>query len=88
MFPHLLEHFLKQECNEHVRSVLEAALDDNSKLRAHFDFNISCVTIEHPENMVVLEDAIGLTDEGPLRLPIAEFREALKRWTTISGGRP
>jgi hypothetical protein len=83
--PDLLDQFLRYDCTEYARTVLEEAINDTSKVRAHLDFNRFAVTIERENNIVVLQDDLDVSEAGTLRMPIAEFANALKHRTAVSG---
>ena len=73
----LLEQFLAQECMEHVRRLLDAALADSTRQRHHFEFNRFEVTIEREANIVVLDDVLDATEAGSRLIPLAEFTTAI-----------
>lgn len=73
----LLKQFVTEECTPYVRGLLEEALGDPAKTRRHFEFNRFEVTVEHEENIVVVQDVIDGTAAGIERVPFAEFIAAL-----------
>jgi hypothetical protein len=75
----LLEQFVSEECSVYVRRLLEDAIADRAKVRHHFELNRFEVTIEHDENVVVLQDVLDATQVGVERMPLAEFAGALRR---------
>ena len=75
----LLKQFVTEECNAHVRRLLEDAIADLAAARPHFEFNRFEITIERKRNIVVLEDVLDATEAGVRHVPLAEFTAALKQ---------
>ena len=85
MFPDLLEQFLKYDCTEYVRGVLEEAIKDSSKVRVHLDFNRFAVTIAREHDVAILQDDLDVSAAGTLRMSIADFADSLKYRTAVAG---
>jgi hypothetical protein len=83
--PDLLDQFLRDDCTEYARDVLEQGIKDAPKVRSHFDFNRFAVTIQHENDSVVLQDDLDVSEAGTLRMSIAQFVDALQYRTAVSG---
>jgi hypothetical protein len=77
----LLEAFLKEEANDHVRKLLLRKISEcqtGAAIGRHkFEFNRFVVTIDRDSKQAIVEDDLTAGVEGEGRLPIAEFGSAL-----------
>ena len=80
----ILEQFLKEEANSHVRGIILAAAqvqDRNSvtaKVKSKFEFNRFEVTLNFLDDVVLIEDVLDPASSGELRLPLSEFLQYLR----------
>ena len=69
----VLTRFLTQECDAHVRSLLEGALKAQSRPIHRFELNLFEVTLNHEENSVLIEDVLDASPAGAQVVPLEEF---------------
>ena len=80
-----LETFLSEECTDWLRARIEAVLDDESIEWKRFELNLYNVELKRSSDEVILEDVLDGNSE-PQRIPLADFREALKRCSASRRG--
>lgn len=73
----LLKQFIEEECTPYVCRLLKEALEVSTPPSKRFEFNRFEVTIDHENNVVLVEDILDATDAGVLRVPLEEFATAL-----------
>jgi len=73
----LLEQFLKEEANSHVRGLLLGAVgahkaNPDAALQK-FEFNRFEITLDFLGDMALIEDVLGPTPSGEVRFELGEF---------------
>lgn len=79
----LLEQFLKEEANPHVRRVILGAVQEHemrpNEAQRKFEFNRFEVTLDFIGDVALIEDVLDPASSGEVRLRIGEFVGRLSR---------
>jgi hypothetical protein len=75
--PTLLQEFVREECNSHVRALLKAALANSAPPATELSLNRFDVRIDRERGVVVVEDITNANDEGSMEAPLTALLDAL-----------
>lgn len=79
----LLEQFLKEEANPHVRGLLLGAVHEHERrpdeAQRKFEFNRFEVTLDFIGDVALIEDVLDPASSGEVRLQLGEFVRRLSR---------
>jgi hypothetical protein len=79
--PSLLEQFVRDECNDHVRGLLNEALA-SGKTQAtvkRFEFNRFEVALDFEALTATVEDVLDASDDGVQEISLSDFFSAVNR---------
>lgn len=78
----LLEQFLAEEATQHVRQMIEAAMEEHagkpSECERRFEFNRFEVTLNFSQGFALIEDVLDASSVGEQRLPLDRLRQSLR----------
>ena len=82
----ILEQFLTEEANSHVRRVILAAAQEHerkealprSEMTRTFEFNRFEVTLDFAHDLALIADVLNPVPSGELHLPLDEFLARLR----------
>lgn len=79
----LLEQFLREEANSHVRELLLGAVSAHgvnpATAQQKFEFNRFEVTLDFLGDIALIEDVLDPTESGEVQLQLAEFVNCLSQ---------